>query len=145
MHELSVCLSLLDEVGRIARASAARAVRLVAVRIGPLSGVEPDLLMRAFGVARCGTLAETATLVVDIGRVRVRCAECGTESEAVPNRLLCSHCGGFRTRVIEGDELVLSAVEMDIADGGHTSAAELHADAAERRSDGSARGENRHV
>ncbi|MBX9824828.1 MAG: hydrogenase maturation nickel metallochaperone HypA [Xanthobacteraceae bacterium] len=131
MHELSVCLSLLDEVSRIARASDARAVRVVAVRIGPLSGVEPDLLTRAFGVARCGTLAETATLVVDMSHVRVSCTECGAENEAVPNRLLCAHCGGFRTRVIEGDELVLSAIEMDVADdGGHAGAAELQADGA---------------
>jgi hydrogenase nickel incorporation protein HypA/HybF len=118
MHEFSVCLALLDEVDRVARTADATAVRSIVLRIGPLSGVEPDLLTRAFDVARRGTVAETAVLVVDVIRVRVRCTECGSESETAPNRLLCSRCGGYRTRVIAGDELVLSAVEMDVPDGG---------------------------
>lgn len=114
VHELSVCLGLLDEVARVARAADARAVHSITVRVGPLSGVEAGLLSRAFEVARCGTVAKNATLIVDIARVRVRCLVCTAENEAAPNRLLCARCGEYRTRVIEGDELVLSAVEMDV-------------------------------
>ena len=72
------------------------------------------MLSRAFEVARCGTVAKAATLIVDVARVRVRCTVCAAENEAVPNRLLCARCGEYRTRVIEGDELVLLAVEMDV-------------------------------
>lgn len=115
MHELSVCLALLDEVERVALAADASAVRSITVRIGPLSGVESGLLSRAFEVARCGTIAQTAALIVEVAGVRVRCLECETDSDAAVNRLLCAHCGGYRTRVIEGEELVLSAVEMDVA------------------------------
>lgn len=114
MHELSVCMSLLHEVARIARAADARAVHSVTVCVGPLSGVEAGLLSRAFEVARCGTVANAATLIVDVACVRVRCMICGAENEAAPNRLLCARCGEYRTRVIEGDELLLSAVEMDV-------------------------------
>lgn len=116
MHELSVCLALLDEVGRVASVAAATSVQSVTVRIGPLSGIEAGPLRRAFEVARSGGVAHGAELIVDVARVRIRCGECATESEAAPNRLLCPTCGSYRTRVIEGDELVLSAVEMDVSD-----------------------------
>jgi hydrogenase nickel incorporation protein HypA/HybF len=116
MHELSVCLALLDELTRIARAADAKAVRAVTVRVGPLSGVEASLLTRAFEVARCGTVANDATLIVDVTPVRVQCMVCAAENEAAPNRLLCGRCGEYRTRVIQGDELMLSAVEMDVPD-----------------------------
>ncbi|MBX9841479.1 MAG: hydrogenase maturation nickel metallochaperone HypA [Xanthobacteraceae bacterium] len=114
MHELSVCLAMLDEVARIAHLADAHAVRSVTVRVGPLSGVEAGLLARVFEVARRRTIAEDAKLIFDVARVRVRCMSCAGENEAAPNRLLCARCGSYRTRVVEGDELTLSAVEMDI-------------------------------
>ena len=120
MHELSVCMALLDEVARVALAADAKAVRSITVRVGPLSGVEAGLLRRAFEVARCGTMAEAAELIVDVARVRVSCMACAAENEVAPNRLLCPCCGAYRTRVIEGDELVLSAVEMDVSNDDET-------------------------
>ena len=120
MHELAVCVALLDEVARVALAADAKAVRSITVRVGPLSGVEAGLLRRAFEVAQYGTVAEAAALVVDVARVRVRCLACAAENEVTPNRLLCPCCGGYRTRVIEGDELVLSAVEMDVSNDEET-------------------------
>lgn len=115
MHELSVCLALLDEVERVARAANAATVRSLTVRVGPLSGVETGLLRRAFEVARCGSIAQAAALHVEVSGVRVRCLACEAESDAVANCLLCARCGTYRTRVIEGEELILTAVEMDVA------------------------------
>lgn len=116
MHELSVCLALIGEVERVAFAAEATAVWSVTVRVGPLSGVEPGLLKRAFAVARIGTIAQSAELNVDLAPVRIRCLACGAEGEVAVNRLLCAHCGGYRARVIEGEELILSAIEMDVTD-----------------------------
>ena len=62
MHELSVCLSLLDEVKRVARENNAGSVTRIVVKIGPLSGVEPDLLRNAYPIAAAGTIAEEAEL-----------------------------------------------------------------------------------
>ena len=78
-------------------------------------------------------MAEAAALIVDVARVRVRCMACAAENEAAPNRLLCARCGGYRTRVIEGDELVLSAVEMDVSNDDEPTAEHgTHMDFAER-------------
>lgn len=112
MHELSVCLSLLEQVERVGRDNDAESVKRIVLRIGPLSGVEPGLLRHAWPLARAGTIAETAELDIVDTDVRVRCTACEAESTVPPNRLLCSECGDFRTRVISGDDLVLERVEF---------------------------------
>jgi len=113
MHELSVCLSLLEQVEKIARErNAARVVRIT-LSIGPLSGVEPELLRQAYPLATAGTVAEEAELIMEIANILVRCSQCESESTVPPNKLLCGSCGDFRTHVISGDELTLLRVELD--------------------------------
>ena len=43
----------------------------------------------------------------------VECSQCGAESPASPNRLLCGECGDYRTRLVSGDEMVLQSLELD--------------------------------
>ncbi|MEJ2393418.1 MAG: hydrogenase maturation nickel metallochaperone HypA [Candidatus Thiodiazotropha sp.] len=116
MHELSVCQAMLAQVEQIAAREGADSVATIVIRIGPLSGVVPDLLQQAFTIARAGTLAAEAELVTEVQPIRIRCLACDAETDAEPNRLLCSACGGYRTQVISGDELLLASVELDIAD-----------------------------
>ncbi|ESQ14928.1 MAG: hydrogenase maturation nickel metallochaperone HypA [Thiohalocapsa sp. PB-PSB1] len=116
MHELSVCLSLLDQVERIAREHGADRVVRIVLRIGPLSGVEAPLLANAYPLAAAGTLAEHALLDIEPAPIRVLCRECGAETEALPNQLVCSNCGGWRTRLLSGDEMLLANLELRIPD-----------------------------
>lgn len=112
MHELSVCLSLLGQLERIAGEEHSTAVTRLELGVGPLSGIEPALLRQAFPLAVAGTVAEGAVLdIVTIG-VRVRCTVCEAESDTRANKLVCQSCGDFRTRLISGDELLLNRVEL---------------------------------
>lgn len=113
MHELSVCLSLMQQIESIARERDASRVTRITLNIGPLSGVEPDLLRNAYPLAAAGTVAEDAELVMETPDIVVRCSQCDSETTVMPNKLLCGSCGDFRTRVISGDELVLMRVELD--------------------------------
>ena len=113
MHELAVCQGLLRQVEAIAREHGADRVTRIVVRIGPLSGVEPDLLAGAFPLAATDTRAARAELVIERLPVRVHCNTCGAETEATPNRLLCGACGDWHTRLIGGDEMLLASVELD--------------------------------
>ncbi len=114
MHELSVCQGLLQQVEVIAAQRAARGVANITIRIGPLSGIEPELLQRAFPLASAGTVAAAAKLVIEWLPIRVSCEQCGVETEATPNRLLCGACGDWHTRLVSGDELLLASVELMI-------------------------------
>jgi hydrogenase nickel incorporation protein HypA/HybF len=113
MHELSVCLALIDQVSNIATERDAPRVSKIVIQVGPLSGVEPDLLRHAYPLAAAGTAAEGAELIIDVAAVVVRCSQCERESEVPPNRLVCLHCGDYRTRVLRGDELFLQSLELE--------------------------------
>jgi len=112
VHELSICQAMLQQVEAIAAQRQARGVTSITIRIGPLSGVEPDLLQHAFPMARAGTVAAEARLIVERLPIRVRCEQCDAETEATPNRLLCGACGDWHTRLVSGDEMLLASVEL---------------------------------
>lgn len=113
MHELSLCQALMSEVLELAAAKRAVAVSDIYLSIGPLSGVEPPLMQHAFPLAAAGTLACEARLHLQELPVRVSCQECGKESQVAVNRLVCKHCGDWRTRLVSGDELLLQRVVLD--------------------------------
>jgi hydrogenase nickel incorporation protein HypA/HybF len=113
MHELSICQALMAEVGRLAREQRARRVVSVTVRIGPLSGTEPALLAGAFPLASAGTAAAGSRLIIERAQVRVQCLECGAQSPATATRLVCGSCGDWRVRVLSGEELLLTRVELE--------------------------------
>lgn len=112
MHELSVCQALLAQVEQLARDHQAQRVERIVLRIGPLAGVEPRLLQDAFPLARAGSVAADAELVIEALPLTVRCKSCGAETAAQPNRLICGSCGDWHTQLLSGDELLLASVEL---------------------------------
>jgi hydrogenase nickel incorporation protein HypA/HybF len=114
VHELSVCQALLAQVTEIATDRGASTVARIIVEVGPLSGIEPALLASAFEIVRAGSCAAGAVLSIETMAVTISCLSCGAESQTRPNHLLCAACGGYRTRVIGGDELRLSRVELRV-------------------------------
>jgi hydrogenase nickel incorporation protein HypA/HybF len=113
MHELAVCQSLMTQVEQIAQRENAACVTRILLSVGPLSGVEPQLLADAFPIAAAGSVAEDAKLDIESQTIRVKCETCGAESDASANRLLCGNCGDFRTRLISGDEMLLMSLELE--------------------------------
>jgi len=116
MHELAICQALIEQVERVAREHEARRVISVVIAIGPLSGVEPKLLEHAYPLAAAGTVAESASLVVETEPVRVRCRTCRAETDALPNRLVCAGCGDWQVDVTSGEQLLLKRVEIETAE-----------------------------
>jgi hydrogenase nickel incorporation protein HypA/HybF len=112
VHELAICQALISQVTDVAREQKATTVLDIYVRVGPLSGVESPLMRNAFPVAAAGTVASDANLHLEAAPIRVRCEECGEESDARMNRLVCAACGDWRTTLISGDELILQRVVM---------------------------------
>jgi hydrogenase nickel incorporation protein HypA/HybF len=116
MHELAICQSLMNQVESIAQERNAASVTSIVIGMGPLSGVEVQLLKNAYPIASAGTIAEHAELVVEQLPIRVKCNSCGTESDASPNKLVCAQCGDWRTTLVSGDELMLMSVELEKAE-----------------------------
>ncbi len=113
MHELAICQSLMEQVESIADERDAKCVTSITIGIGPLSGVEFQLLKNAYPIASAGTVAEDAELIIEHLPIKVRCNQCGTESDALPNKLTCKQCGDWRTTLISGDEMMLMSLELE--------------------------------
>lgn len=112
MHELSLCQALIHQVEGIAADHDADRIDKITVRIGPLSGVESRLLWQAYPLASVGSIAERAELVIEQLPIRIRCEQCGAETDAESNRLVCGACGDWHTQLISGDEMLLASVEL---------------------------------
>ncbi len=112
MHELSICQATLKQVFDVAQEYHNHQIKSITLKIGPLSGVEPLLLEQAFSIASAGTIAENAQLNIEQLPVKVRCLQCGAETETSTNRLLCQHCGNWQTQLLSGDEMLLASIEF---------------------------------
>lgn len=111
MHEFAICQSIVAQAETVARQRDSR-VRAITLKIGPLSGVEAQLLQHAYPLASAGSLCDGAELYIELLPVLVHCQQCGKQTQAQPNRLLCSHCGDWRTDLLGGDELLLASLEL---------------------------------
>ena len=107
----------MSQVEKIARDNDATRVTAITLGMGPLAGVEEQLLKNAYPIASAGSVADGAELLIRSTPVCVSCTQCGKESDAKPNRLLCGHCGDWRTKLISGDELLLIRVELEKPEG----------------------------
>lgn len=112
MHELAICQSILRQVLVVAASHSARRIGRITLRIGPLAGVEPDLLRSAFPLVVAGTSCEGAMIEIETTSVEVRCRNCDAISNARPNRLLCGRCGTWQVTLASGDEMLLARIEL---------------------------------
>lgn len=99
----------------LAQAQAHRATRVhrIVLRIGALSGVEPDALHFAFDVVTRGTAAEGAELQVDTVPARARCPDCREEFGVDGGYIFtCPRCRRLCGEILQGRELELSRLEM---------------------------------
>ncbi len=113
MHELSIADAILDSVRAETQKRPGSHVVKVGVRIGALSGVEPEALSFGFNALVQGTDLEPLVLeVVSVPR-RQRCPICTLNFEASEENLACPHCGHAETELAGGEEMDLAFMEIE--------------------------------
>ena len=113
MHEYSIVQSLLDQCEENARANDATKVTKVVVKIGVMSGVEPDLLQTAFDTFKEGTMCEGCEYIQNIQKVKITCLKCNTTSVLDKNEYCCPKCESVELDVIDGEDLMLMQLELE--------------------------------
>jgi hydrogenase nickel incorporation protein HypA/HybF len=126
MHELGLAQAIGEialEAVRDRSREVPRRVGRIWVRVGDLSGVDPDALGFCFEVVR-GEWVELAEAALAIERcpARVRCRECGTEAELagleagpVGSMVEACPCGSADREVVGGRELDVVRLELQEA------------------------------
>lgn len=113
VHELSVALSILDEVCEAALEERVESVQTVRVRVGALSGISPDALRFAWELAAADTVAAGSELRVDVVPLVVSCERCGVETHPpAGGGFVCGVCGAVAPTIVQGRGLELVGVEV---------------------------------
>jgi hydrogenase nickel incorporation protein HypA/HybF len=112
MHEYSIVQALVERVDAEVRARRATDVHRLHIRLGELSGVEPDLLTRAYDTFRERTVCERASLAVTLVPARWECPRCGAAIVG-GDALRCRSCK-VPASLVQGDEIMLDRIEMEV-------------------------------
>jgi hydrogenase nickel incorporation protein HypA/HybF len=115
MHELAIAEAIVAVAA--AHADGGRIVA-VEVRVGYLRQVVPDALRFNFELVAQRTAAAGAELRLEEVPVAGHCRACGTERRLPGFPLRCPRCGGLDVALTQGDELEVSALEVEREPGG---------------------------
>ena len=113
MHELSVVASLVETIEALVLEHKAKAATGVWIKVGPLSGVVPELLESAFDMYRKGTVVENARLVIEKTPLIAVCRACQAETERADYAPACPACGSSDLEITGGTDLLLERVELE--------------------------------
>ena len=108
MHEFSLCQGLISALYKQPLLREGRRLNRIEVTIGPLSGVESQLLAHAFPlVIRDTPFSEIELTLVETELV-IQCLECHKLSGVLINQLCCPKCLCEQTQVVQGNECSLT-------------------------------------
>lgn len=113
MHEYSIVQSLLDSCDEHLKANSATKITKVVVKIGVLSGVEPQLLESAFELFKVDTNCYEAEFIMNIQKISIHCNSCNNEQILEKNEFICPKCSSFDIKVLDGEEMFLMSLEME--------------------------------
>lgn len=114
MHELSIAHGIVAMATEAAARAAAARVVGVTVRVGALSGVEPDALRFSYDVATQDTPLEGSTLTLVPVPLVIWCARCA-HTVTLPSiqRFRCPDCNTPSADIRQGRELDIDSLEIE--------------------------------
>jgi len=114
MHEASLAYGILETVHRQSSEKGFEKILEIRLRIGRGAGVQADSLRFAFDIAKEGTRAAAAKLVIEQVPLGGHCKDCG-ERFTVDARFLleCPACGSSALTVTEGFEMNIVDMEVE--------------------------------
>jgi hydrogenase nickel incorporation protein HypA/HybF len=113
MHELGIAESALQVALKRARDEGATRVRRIVIRVGTLSGVDPEALRFALTTILPGTAAEEAVLQIDPVPALAYCQDCLQDFTPDTDHFFeCPKCGRLCGTIKQGRELDLVRLEV---------------------------------
>jgi len=114
MHEASLAYGILDTVCRQSAEKGFEKILEIRLRIGQGAGVQADSLRFAFDIAKEGTRAAAAELVIEQVPLGGYCKDCGKRFTVGERYLLeCPACCSPALAVTEGFEMDIVDMEVE--------------------------------
>jgi hydrogenase nickel incorporation protein HypA/HybF len=117
MHEVSIMRNLLEIVTATAEREGAERIDAIHLRIGEMSGVNPDSLDFAFGILSRGTRAEGGRLECERIPLEARCSFCSGAFHPQDLVFRCPSCGSSSVEIIAGREMEVDYILLDEGKG----------------------------
>jgi len=114
MHEASIAISLLETVADLCRQEGYTSIESVRLKVGRAAGILPDALLFAFDVAKAGTLADQAKLIIEDVALGGFCRDCGCKFETEDRYIFaCPACESRAIKITAGDEMQIIDMEVN--------------------------------
>jgi hydrogenase nickel incorporation protein HypA/HybF len=113
MHELSIAMSIVDMVEEESARLGGKQIAAVHLKLGALSGVVKGALLSSYDLACEHTILAGSTLVIEDVPIVVHCPRCDARRRVQSiQSFCCVACGEFTAEVLEGRELLVTALEI---------------------------------
>jgi hydrogenase nickel incorporation protein HypA/HybF len=113
MHELSLIRSVLNLILERSVTDHFKLVNRVCLGVGELANAEVDALVFCFGVAKRGSLAHDAALVIKNIPGKAWCQTCQNNVHIAVRGDACPSCGGWGLSVTDGDQITVIEIEVE--------------------------------
>jgi hydrogenase nickel incorporation protein HypA/HybF len=113
MHELSIAASIVDAVSMEMNRQNLPSVHAIVVRVGALSGVDPEALRFGFAAITAETPLAKTRLEIEHVPVLGKCRTCNYEFSVKDYIFACPACQSGQIEVTHGEELDIAYLEVD--------------------------------
>lgn len=113
MHELSIVISLIEQVEHICNEQGKKCVSKIDLRVGSLEHINTDTFLSLFERAKEGTCVEKAELNLIVEPIKIQCRKCSEIYEPEDTIWLCPNCNEVGGEIIQGTEIILESVYFD--------------------------------
>jgi hydrogenase nickel incorporation protein HypA/HybF len=113
MHELSIAISMIEQIMEESEQRGGLEVEAVHLRLGVFSGVDKDALLFAYELACEGSPLAGSRLVIETIPLVIHCAACRKDRTA-PSvyELSCPECGTAEQTIVTGREIEVASLEV---------------------------------
>ncbi|MBB4382554.1 hydrogenase maturation nickel metallochaperone HypA [Bradyrhizobium sp. SBR1B] len=113
MHEMAICLGIIQIVEETVRERSSPRVRSVCLEMGALSDAAPEAIRFCFAATARRTVAEGAALNI-VERPGVAwCMSCSKSVEIARRGECCPCCGSYQLQVIAGEQMRVKELEIE--------------------------------
>jgi hydrogenase nickel incorporation protein HypA/HybF len=113
MHELSIAQGIIDIVHENISKTKNPDVKIVRVKIGKLTNILVDTLIFGFEALIKDTDLDGTKLEIEHLPIVISCDQCGKKSSLDNISFFCPACDGPVIKIISGNELMVSEIEIN--------------------------------
>ena len=115
MHELSIAVSMIDQILEESETRGGLDVEVVHLKLGTFSGVDKDALLFSYELACEGTRLQGSRLEIETIPLVIYCDAC--QKNRIPPsvyQLSCPECGTPGQTIVSGREIEVASLEVAV-------------------------------